>query len=61
MGAHANVGGGLVDDSLANCALKWICDEAAKSGLVLEKDFLRYYRPNPVGDIWKKAQFLPDR
>jgi uncharacterized protein (DUF2235 family) len=56
-GAHSNVGGGLIDDSLANAALKWMCDEAAKAGLLLDEDFLKPYRANPVGSASKKSAF----
>jgi hypothetical protein len=55
VGAHSKVGGGLADDSLANAALRWICQEASNSGLSFDDDFLKHYRASPVGRVQKKA------
>jgi hypothetical protein len=54
-GAHSDVGGGLADDSLANAALKWMCQEASAAGLSLDEEFLKPYRANPVGYASKKS------
>lgn len=43
-GVHSNVGGGLVQDGLANCALGWISREAEAAGLALNSGFLKHYR-----------------
>ena len=56
-GTHSNVGGGLVDDGLANLSLKWMCDEASAAGLVLDDGYLKYYRSNPVGEIQQNPSF----
>ena len=44
-GVHSNVGGGYLNDGLANVALHWIAAEAARSGLDLNRSFLAHYRP----------------
>jgi uncharacterized protein (DUF2235 family) len=43
-GVHSNVGGGYVDDGLANLALQWMLREAAALGLVFDKSFTSKYR-----------------
>ena len=48
-GTHADVGGGLDDDRLANASLRWICDEAAN--LAFDQDFLKSYVPNALGKL----------
>jgi uncharacterized protein (DUF2235 family) len=42
-GVHSNVGGGYVDDGLANVALHWMVDEAAAHGLAFDTAFLKKY------------------
>ena len=54
-GVHSNVGGGLIDDSLANCALRWICDEAKNSGLDLNESYLSHFRTYPQGKASEKS------
>jgi len=44
-GVHTSIGGGYADDGLANGALRWMIDEAREQGLVVDEEFLRYYRP----------------
>lgn len=44
-GVHSNVGGGYVDDGLANVAFDWILREAEALGLVVDHGFTRFYRP----------------
>lgn len=55
-GVHSNVGGGLSEDGLANCALRWIVDEAKALGLAVDDEFLHYYRPFPMGRASKKTK-----
>jgi uncharacterized protein (DUF2235 family) len=43
-GVHSNVGGGYVDDGLANLALRWMIDEAGAHGLAFDTQFLKKYR-----------------
>lgn len=42
-GVHSNVGGGYVDDGLANLALQWMRERAEGHGLALDPDFLDFY------------------
>jgi len=48
-GVHSNVGGGLMNDSLANCSLRWMCDQAAARGLALNADYLKFFRRYGAG------------
>jgi len=42
-GVHSNVGGGYVDDGLANLAFQWMLGEANACGLVTDKSFTKHY------------------
>lgn len=44
-GAHSAVGGGYVDDGLANIALRWILEGAEGQGLEVDRKFIGFYRP----------------
>jgi uncharacterized protein (DUF2235 family) len=44
-GVHSNVGGGYVDDGLANLAFHWILDEAEALGLAIDQGFADFYGP----------------
>jgi len=52
-GSHSNIGGGYVNDGLANISFRWLMDEAADLGLAIDRDFVKPYRPYP------QAQFYP--
>ncbi len=54
-GVHSNVGGGMASDSLANCALRWMVDEAGKHGLGVNNDYLKHFRKYPQGAMPKKS------
>jgi hypothetical protein len=56
-GVHSNVGGGLMDDSLANCALYWMCEQAVACGLALNKDYLSFFKRYPAGKASAKTNF----
>lgn len=43
-GVHSNVGGGYVDDGLANLALRWMLKEAEAFGLTVDRSFVSKYR-----------------
>jgi len=43
-GVHGNVGGGYGDDGMANCALRWMTEEAENAGLGFCRKFLGRYR-----------------
>ncbi|MFW2372480.1 MAG: DUF2235 domain-containing protein [Gammaproteobacteria bacterium] len=44
-GVHSNIGGGYVNDGLANVSFKWMVSEASNYGLEFDTRFLGYYRP----------------
>ncbi len=50
-GVHSNVGGGLKSDGLANCALRWMVQEACAVGLDVRDDFLKFYGEFPLDRI----------
>ncbi len=52
-GVHSNVGGGYVDDGLANLAFHWILDEAAGQGLAVDKSFAAAYRRYPQDRLYR--------
>lgn len=52
-GVHSNVGGGYVDDGLANLAFQWILGEAKVCGLDVNTDFARIYRGHPFDRLYR--------
>lgn len=56
-GVHSNVGGGLLDDSLANCSLAWMVEQAAAKGLALNPDYLKFFRCYAAGKASEKSVF----
>ena len=56
-GVHSNIGGGLMDDSLANCSLHWMCEQAVARGLALNTDYLSFFRAYPAGTASEKTNF----
>ncbi len=52
-GVHTNVGGGYVNDGLANTALRWLLTEARGQGLGIDWEYLKHYDPNPYGRLYK--------
>lgn len=68
-GVHSNVGGGYVQDGLANLALAWLLDQARDAGLALDGSFLRHYRRGhhaarqyeSLRGIWKLLQAVTFR
>ena len=54
-GVHSNVGGGLESDSLANCALRWIVDDARNLGLGVRSEYLKFFREYPEGAMPEKS------
>jgi hypothetical protein len=54
-GVHSNVGGGLRWDGLANCALRWIAEEATAVGLAMREDFLGFYQEAPQAVASEKS------
>ncbi len=46
-GVHGDVGGGLPEDGLSDCAADWILREARKFGLKFESHYTKSVVPNP--------------
>ena len=57
-GVHSNVGGGYVDDGLANLAYHWMLDEAVEQGLALAGDFADIYRGYPQDRLYRSESWL---
>jgi uncharacterized protein (DUF2235 family) len=58
-GVHSNVGGGYVNDGLANLAFHWILEGAVKEhGLVVNPDFTRFFRPFPQDRLYRSESLL---
>ena len=56
-GVHSNIGGGLMDDSLANCSLRWMSTQAEACGLALNADYLKFFRGYGAGKASEKTNF----
>ena len=57
-GVHSNVGGGYVDDGLANIAFHWILDEAEAVGLAVDDTFAAFYRPFAKDRLYRSESLL---
>ncbi len=57
-GVHANIGGGYLDDGLANVALHWLLDEARALGLALDDEYLRAFRGYPQDRLYRSESLL---
>jgi len=56
-GVHSNVGGGYVDDGLANLALRWMLKEAQARGLVVDPDFVARYAGYAQDRLYRSESF----
>lgn len=52
-GVHSNIGGGYVNDGLANISFQWMVSEASNYGLEFDSKFLSYYRPYSFDKLTK--------
>lgn len=52
-GVHSNVGGGYVDDGLANIAFHWILEEAVTCGLDVDRRFAGFFRAHPFDRLYR--------
>jgi|HubBroStandDraft_3_1064219.scaffolds.fasta_scaffold13557_2 uncharacterized protein (DUF2235 family) len=43
-GVHSNIGGGYVNDGLANLAFRWMLEGAEEQGLAVDQRFVAFYR-----------------
>ncbi len=57
-GSHSNIGGGYVEDGLANIPFRWLVDEAAALGLALDLDFVKHYRPYPQAHLTRSSSVV---
>jgi uncharacterized protein (DUF2235 family) len=57
-GVHSNVGGGYVDDGLANVAFRWLAGEAAALGLGLDPDYIGHFRSYPQDRLYRSESLL---
>lgn len=57
-GVHSNIGGGYLDDGLANVALQWMIDAARQRGLVFDEDYLRAFRGYPQDRLYRSESWL---
>lgn len=57
-GVHSNVGGGYVDDGLANIAFQWILREAEAAGLAVDHTFAGFYRPFAKDRLYRSESLL---
>ena len=57
-GSHSNVGGGYVHDGLANIPFRWLIKEAEASGLAIDRDFVKPYKPYPQAQLYRSTGFV---
>ena len=57
-GVHSNVGGGYVDDGLANLAFHWMVGEASKQGLTVDHEFAAIYRRYPQDRLYRSESWF---
>jgi uncharacterized protein (DUF2235 family) len=57
-GVHSNVGGGYVDDGLANLPFHWILDEAIAQGLAVSDSFAGVYRSYPQDRLYRSESWF---
>lgn len=57
-GVHSNIGGGYVNDGLANIALHWVVEGAMQEGLQTDKEFLAHYRRYPLDSLYSSSSLL---
>jgi uncharacterized protein (DUF2235 family) len=54
-GSHTNIGGGYVNDGLANIPFRWLADEAAALGLALDHDYVKHFNPYPQARLYSSS------
>ncbi|HVS12713.1 MAG TPA: DUF2235 domain-containing protein [Thermoanaerobaculia bacterium] len=57
-GVHSNVGGGYVDDGLANVAFHWILEGAVAQGLEVDQAFANAYPRYPHDRLYRSESLL---
>ncbi len=57
-GVHSNVGGGYVDDGLANVAFQWILGEAEAQGLRVDPKFVAHFHAYPQDHLYRSGSIF---
>jgi hypothetical protein len=57
-GVHSNVGGGYVDDGLANLSYHWMLREAETLGLATDSEYTKHFRPYPQDRLYNSKTVL---
>jgi uncharacterized protein (DUF2235 family) len=57
-GSHSNIGGGYVNDGLANLPFRWLIDGAAALGLAIDRDFIKPYKPYPQAQLYPSTNLV---
>ncbi len=57
-GVHSNVGGGYVDDGLANLAFRWILGEAEARGLAVDRRIVAFFRGYAQDRLYRSESLL---
>jgi len=54
-GSHSNVGGGYVNDGLANIPFRWLIDEASALGLAVDRNYVKHFKPYPQAQLYPSS------
>lgn len=57
-GVHSNVGGGYVDDGLANISFQWMRRHAELHGLAIDGPFAAHYRAYPQDRMYRSDSLM---
>lgn len=57
-GVHSNIGGGYLNDGLANVAFRWMLEGATSQGLKIDPDYVRFYVPYVRDSLYDSSSFL---
>ncbi|MDP9119851.1 MAG: DUF2235 domain-containing protein [Acidobacteriota bacterium] len=57
-GVHSNIGGGYLNDGLANLAFLWILHEAEQQGLAVDPAFVGFYRGFVLDRLYRSESLL---
>jgi len=57
-GSHTNIGGGYVEDGLANISFRWLVDEASKLGLGFDGDYVKHFKAYPQARLYPSSSLL---
>ena len=57
-GVHTNIGGGYEKDGLANIPLHWILHHAQQTGLEINYDYIKHYKPYFGHKLYKSSNLM---